>query len=143
MTRIITSKQEISEIFKSIVSFDKKGGGNWEVWHRLISIDGKPAYEIGNICGTCSFYFERLEGANQSIHPENLIEQLNIGLTELDQETINTVSKIIPNGKYKVILMSIIPKLVELGDESDYFAKAPTDFGELHGFSVTPTSSKD
>lgn len=142
MTRIINiENKEISDS-KSIVSFDKKGGGNWEVWHRLISIDGKPAYEIGNICGTCSFYFERLEGANQSIHPENLIEQLNIGLTELDQETINTVSKIIPNGKYKVILMSIIPKLVELGDESDYFAKEQIDLWGIDGFSGLPHHPK-
>ena len=76
MTRILDKEDlEITDS-KSIVSFETKGNGAWEVWHRYIAIDGKPAYEIGNICGTCSFYFERLEGANRSVHPIDLVEQL-------------------------------------------------------------------
>ncbi len=142
MTRIIKiENKEISDS-KSIVSFDKKGGGSWEVWYRLISIEGKPAYEIGNICGTCSFYFKRLEGANQSIHPDNLLEQLNNGLTELDQETIDIVSKIIPNGKYKVILISIKPRLIELGKGDDYFAKEQIDLWGIDGFYGLPHHPK-
>ena len=122
MTRILhKDKLKISKS-KSIVSFDKKGGGSWEVWHRYISIDGKPAYEIGNICGTCSFYFERLEGANQSVHPTDLIEQLNEGIINLDKKTIEKVSEIIPNGKYKVLLLTVYPKKTELRTENDYFA---------------------
>ena len=77
MTRIQGCEDISITNSKSSISFDKKGGGNWPIWHRYISIEGKPAYEIGNICGTCQFYFERLEGANKSINPIDAIEQLN------------------------------------------------------------------
>lgn len=127
---------------KTIVSFDKKGGGNWKVWHRYISIDGKPAYEIGNICGTCSFYFERLEGANQSVHPIDLVEQLNEGLTSLDKKIIEKVAEIIPNGKYKVILLKVYPKLVELGANNDYFANEEIKLWGIDGFWGLPHNPK-
>lgn len=142
MTRL--QEQDDIEISnsKTIVSFDKKGGGNWEVWHRLISIDGKPAYEIGNICGTCSFYFERLDGANQSVHPQETIEKLNSGLSSLDKQVINSVSTIIPNGKYKVLLLTVYPKLVDLGRDNDYFAKEQIALWGLDGFYGIPFNPK-
>ena len=127
---------------KTIVSFDKKGGGNWEVWHRYISIDGKPAYEIGNICGTCNFYFERLEGANQSVHPTDLIGQLNEGLSSLDKKTIEKVAEIIPNGKYKVLLLTVYPKLIELGTDKDYFANEKIKLWGIDGFWGLPHNPK-
>lgn len=142
MTRILQTEYiEITDS-KTIVSFDKKGGGAWEVWHRLISIDGKPAYEIGNICNTCSYYFERLEGANQSIHPDNLVELLNSGLSQLDSKIIKSVSSIIPNGKYKVVLMTVYPKIVDLGKDNDYFAKEQVDLWGIDGFYGLPHNPK-
>lgn len=142
MTRI--SHRENLEITdsKSIVSFDTKGGGQWEVWHRFISIEGKPAFEIGNICGTCSFYFERLEGANQSIHPTDLIEQLNEGMKSLDKRTIEKVAEIIPNGKYKVLLLTVYPKTVELGTDNDYFANEEIKLWGISGFWGMPHNPK-
>lgn len=127
---------------KTIVSFDKKGGGNWEVWHRYISIEGKPAYEIGNICETCNFYFERLEGANQSVQPTDLIDQLNEGLSSLDKKTIEKVAEIIPNGKYKVLLLTVHPKLVKLGTNKDYFANEKIKLWGVDGFSGLPHNPK-
>lgn len=91
MTRLQGQDQIEIQNSQTIVSFDKKGGGNWEVWHRLISIEGKPAYEIGNICGTCSFYFERLDGTNQSVNPQETIQKLNDGLINLDREVVKSV----------------------------------------------------
>ena len=142
MTRIVSTNDiEISDS-KTIVSFDKKGGGDWKVWNRFISIDGKPAYEIGNVCGTCSFYFERLEGANKSINPDNLVELLNSGLTHLDKDIVESVSAIIPNGKYKVLLMTIYPKVVDLGKENDYFAKEQVDLWGMDKFYGMPHNPK-
>ena len=113
-----------------------------EKWHRYISIDGKPAYEIGNICGTCSFYFERLEGANQSVPPTDLIEQLNEGFDTLDRKTIERISEIIPNGKYKVLLLTIYPKKVELGTSKDYFTNEEIKLWGLNGFWGMPHNPK-
>ncbi len=142
MTRLLGQDDKEIKNSQSIVSFDKKGSENWEVWHRLISIEGKPAYEIGNICETCSFYFERLEGANQSVHPKETIEQLNKGLKSLDKEVVKSVSTIIPNGKYKVLLLTIYPKLVELGKENDYFTNEQIDLWGLDGFYAIPYNPK-
>lgn len=142
MTRILFQDNlEITDS-KSIVSFDTKGGGQWEVWHRLISIDGKPAYEIGNICGTCSFYFERLEGANQSIHPADLIAQLNEGIQNPDRTTIEKIAEIIPNGKYKVILLTVHPKKAEPGTDKDYFANDQLNLWGMDGFWGMPHNPK-
>lgn len=142
MTRIL--HKDILEIknSKSIVSFDTKGGGGWEKWHRFISIEGKPAYEIGNICGTCSFYFERLDGANKSINPTELIDQLNEGLNELDERTVEKIAGIIPNGKYKVLLLTVYPKTVELGTDKDYFANEQVELWGIDDFWGMPHNPK-
>ena len=142
MTRLQGQDDIENQNSQTIVSFDKKAGGNWEAWHRLISIEGKPAYEIGKICGTCSFYFERLEGANQSVHPKETIEQLNEGLKRLNAEVVKSVSAIIPNGKYKVLLLTIYPKLTELGKENDYFSKEQIELWGLDGFYGIPYNPK-
>ena len=142
MTRILYQDSlEITDS-KSIVSFETKGGGDWEVWYRYISIEGKPAYEIGNICGTCSFYFERLEGANQSVHPADLIEQLNEGLSSLDEKTIKKVAEIIPNGKYKVLFLKVFPRKIELGTETDYFANEEVKLWGIDWFGDIPHNPK-
>src|SRR5690606_32183098 len=142
MTRILHKDSLEIKNSRSIVSFDTKGDGPWEKWYRFISIDGKPAYEIGNICGTCSFYFERLEGANQSVHPADLIDQLNEGISILDRKTIETAAEIIPNGKYKVLLLTVHPKKTELGKDKDYFANEETKLWGTEGFSGMPHNPK-
>lgn len=142
MTRILYKDNWEIKNSKSIVSFDTKGGGQWEKWNRFISIEGKPAYEIGNVCGTCSFYFERLDGANQSVHPTELIEQLNEGLNELDNRTIEKIAEIIPNGKYKVLLLTVYPKTVELGTDKDYFANEQVKLWGIDGFYGMPHNPK-
>jgi hypothetical protein len=142
MTRILYQENLEITNSKSIVSFETKGGGDWEVWHRYISIDGKPAYEIGNICGTCNFYFERLEGANQNVQPIDLIEQLNEGLTSLEKKTTEKVAEIIPNGKYKVLLLTVFPKKIELGTETDYFTNEGVKLWGIDGFWGIPHNPK-
>ena len=66
MNRIF-DRQICIEKSASIIGFDTIGGGNWSEWDRYLTIAGKHAYHMGNICGTCQFFFERLNGANKSI----------------------------------------------------------------------------
>ncbi len=134
MSRLLYKEDLEIKDSKSIISFDTKGGGSWEVWNRFISIDGKPAYEIGNICGTCSFYFKRLDGANQSIHPKSLIDELNEGFEEINKEVIEKISEIIPDGKYKVLFLKIYPKHIELGTKKDYFANESIELWGIDSF---------
>lgn len=123
---------------KTIISFEKDSKN----WNRFIAIEGKRAYEIGNVCQTCAFYFERLEGANQKIEPKEVIQKLNNGIKNIDQDLINQISKIIPNGNYKVMLLDFEPKMVSLGTESDYFTNEQIKLWGIDGFWGIPHHTK-
>jgi hypothetical protein len=142
MTRIIARDRIDKTDSQTVISFVKTGTENWPVWNRFIYLDGKPAYEIGNICGTCRFYFERLDGASQNIESKYTIQQFNEGLGLLDPEVIATVSAIIPDGKYKVLLLEVYPKLVELGGAHDYFTHDQVAVWGIDGFYGLPHNPK-
>lgn len=127
MSRIIKSQSVSVGNSKSIISFETTGGGNWKIWDRYICIKGNKAYHIGNICGTCAFFFERMDGANQTISPHELSHILKAGLTDLNQDFLDNVKLILPNGKYIAALMEIEPKLIEIGSKEDYFCKEQVD----------------
>lgn len=118
ITRLLGQDDLAIEDSTSIITF----GYSSDSWYRFINVDGKPAFEIGNVCGTCEFYFRRLGAATQSVHPAEMIQQLNDGLTVLDRNIVERVSAIVPNGRYKVLLLRVYPKLVEPGTENDYFS---------------------
>lgn len=125
MSRIIDNKDWSIKDSKSIISFETTGGGDWEIWDRYITIEGKKAFHIGNICGTCSFFFERLDGANgsnQGISPKEINEVFQKGLKQLEDDFLSRVSLILPNGEYKILLNEVNPQFVELGTEQDYFS---------------------
>lgn len=127
---------------KSILAFETKGGGSWEVWNRYISIEGKKAYEIGNVCGTCGFYFERMEGANRSVHASDAIGALNRGLSTIDETAVGTLKAIVPNGSYVVVLGAVRPVLCKPGDETDYFSHEQVDSWGIDGFWGFPHNPK-
>lgn len=108
---------------KSTLGFATKGGGGWGIWDRFITIEGKDAYHIGNVCGTCSFFFQRCDGANQSLNPLELQEQLTNGLTGLTDAQATVLSELLPDGDYEATLLRRIPRLVTPGDPDDYFCR--------------------
>lgn len=108
---------------KSPLGFATKGGGSWEVWDRFITIEGKDAYHIGNICGTCSFFFQRLAGANQSLNPRGFQDQLSSGLTGLTDAQATVLSELLPDGDYEAALLLRIPRLVSPGNTDDFFCR--------------------
>jgi hypothetical protein len=120
---LIDSSQLTVTDSESILGFETEGGGSWKVWDRYLTIDGKKAFHIGNVCGTCSFFFERLEGANQSINAPDAIEKLNSGLGSLDPSVVKALSCIIPDGVYGVLFQRVYPTLVQPGAKDDYFGK--------------------
>lgn len=122
----------------SILSFETEGDGAWPSWNRYIAIDGKKAFEIGNVCGTCAFYFKRLEGANRSIEPKAVISVLNAGLIGLESGFISDISTLFPDGNYRVLLTEIAPKLVKPGDSDDYFIDEQVEIWGIDGFYNLP-----
>lgn len=119
---------------QSIIGFEKVGSGQWPVWDRYLTIEGKRAYHIGNICDTCAFFFERLEGANQSISATTVVERLRVGLTMLDTTLIQSIQKILPVGEYRVSLLDMMPHLVAPGTEDDYFVREQVDLWGVEPF---------
>lgn len=119
---------------KSPLGFANKGGGSWKVWDRFITIEGKDAYHIGNICGTCSFFFQRLNGANRSLNPRNFQDQLSSGLTELTDAQASVLSELLPDGDYETSLLFRIPRLVAPGEPDNYFCREQPALWGINGF---------
>jgi hypothetical protein len=119
---------------KSPLGFATKGGGAWEVWDRFITIDGKDAYHIGNICGTCSFFFQRCEGANRSLNPADFQDQLSSGLAGLTDTQISLLSELLPDGDYEASLLFRAPHLVTPGETDDYFCREQPSLWGVDGF---------
>lgn len=121
LSRLIDKQSWSIEGSHSILAFETAGANHWDAWDRYITIHGKRAFHIGNICGTCEFFFERLEGANQGVSPREISTELQVGISQLDSDLLSKVSLILPNGDYEVSLLEVKPKLVDLGTEDDYF----------------------
>ena len=106
----------------SIISFETKGDGQAKIWDRYLCLEGKPAYHIGNICGTCEFFFERQEGANRKVSPERVSSALRAGIQTLNPELIQDIASILPSATYEVALFECRPQLVNPGENADYFS---------------------
>ena len=126
----------------SILAFERTGNEHWKVWDRFLKVEGKPAYHIGNVCDTCSFFFERLDGANQSISPSEVSGNLREGLKDFDDSLIDKIKPIFPKGDYIVSLLEVNPDKVSLGSESDYFSNEQIKLWGVDGFWNLPHHPK-
>jgi hypothetical protein len=128
-----TSEQNVTGS-SSIIGFATEGDGSLTGFDRYLTVEGNKAFHIGNVCGTCSFFFERLEGANQSVDVEAIVGNLNRGITELGPPVIPALALIVPDGTYKVLLQEIHPYLVKPGESADYFANEQVSLWGIDGF---------
>jgi hypothetical protein len=118
----------------SVLAFESTGDEDHKIWDRFLTVEGKPAYHIGNVCGTCFFFFERLEGANQSISPSEISNNLSQGLKQLDESLLGKIKTILPNGEYLAILLEIFPSRVFPGSAKDYFTHEQVELWGIDGF---------
>lgn len=127
---------------RSLLAFESTGNEHWKVWDRFLTVEGKPAYHIGNVCGTCSFFFERLDGANQSISPIEISDNLRQGLKDIDDSLLGKIKPILPEGDYVASLLEVVPVRVLPGSASDYFAKEQVELWGIDGFWNLPRYPK-
>lgn len=118
----------------SALGFARKGGGQWTEGDRFLTLDGKPAYHLGNICNTCSFMFERLDGANRSLTAEQLGDRLAAGTPPMDQEWLAAVGALLPVGDYIPFYVRVSPALVTPLGPGDYFAAEQVATWGVDGF---------
>lgn len=108
---------------RSPLGFSTTGGGHWPEWDRFLTVDGEPSYLLGNVCGTCGFLFERLDGGGIGlIQPWELAARLAEGLDSLPADVVETLAPLMPAGDYRVLLLRLRPRLAMPGGADDYFA---------------------
>ena len=142
MSKLVTATETTSAAAKSRIGFATEGGGQWAEWDRFITLDGKRAYHIGNICGTCAFVFERLPGANDKLSPTELSALLKFGLTGLDGDVVSTATAALPAGSYNVLLLNCTPRLVFPSKEGDYFFEEQAELWGIDSFWGLPHYTK-
>jgi hypothetical protein len=108
---------------ESALGFTRTGGGSWPKWDRFLTLDGKPAYHIGNICNTCEFFFERLGGATRSVSAERLASDLATGVPSMHAAWLRSVGELLPPGEYVPFYTQVTPRLVTPGRAGDYYAE--------------------
>jgi hypothetical protein len=118
----------------SIIGFETAAGGNLPVWDRFLTIKGKRAYHIGNVCNTCEFFFERLDGANQSVDTKDIADTLEHGLEQLEPGFVERTGMILPKGQYYALVTTVLPALVSPGSIQDYFCHEQVDLWGIDGF---------
>lgn len=140
MTSVLDTTTHTVTGSDSTVGFrdDRSGDGPW----RSLTIEGKPAFDLGTMCDTCDFIFERMTGANQSVEPTGIADSLRVGLSTLDGDTVMSAGRALPDGDYRVALLDVAPQLVWPGDEHDYFTHEQLDVWEIDSFWGLPHNPK-
>lgn len=118
---IVRTARQLSSTAE-IVTFPTPDGDSDEAWFRFLALRGERVFEIGNICGTCQFWFRRLEGQAAPIDVAALDSKLANGLTTLDPEVVDAFAALLQVGAYHIALFRLVPLRVELGSAGDYFA---------------------
>jgi hypothetical protein len=126
----------------SPLGFETAGGGSWPKWYRYLTLDGKRAYEVGNICSTCTFFCERMEGANSKVEIEDLVARLSAGMQPTDEVTLRKLSTMIPTGQYNANFVELLPFAVDLGTSTDYFVNEQQAVWGVDGFWGLPHNPK-
>jgi len=106
----------------SRLAFETAGSGALPVWDRYLTVDGRRAYQLGNVCGTCRFLFERMEGANGTIDVGKLTGRLEAGVERLDGLLVDSLALLMPAASYHVALLRMHACAVKLVAEEDYFS---------------------
>ncbi|MDX6256655.1 MAG: hypothetical protein QOJ11_2989 [Frankiales bacterium] len=86
-------------------------------------MDDRPAFELTYWCGTCTFLFQRLEGANEALSVAGLERRLSDGLDGLDDQVIGDFATLLPGGDYLPLLLTVQPRLTYPAGPGDYFTE--------------------
>ncbi len=118
----------------SRIGFATDGDETWKVWDRYLTVNGKRAYHLGNVCQTCRILFERMDGANTSVTVEGVAEVLRCGVSTISDSVVKKVSMGLPTDDYLVCLADASPQLVRPGEPDDYFMKENVDLWGIEAF---------
>jgi hypothetical protein len=143
MSKLTAVADATSTNADSRIGFQTEGGGKWPVWDRFITLDGKKAHHIGNICGTCPFIFERKEGANDKVSCPELSERLRHGVSNVDEAITRAAMAALPTGLYKAMSLSCTPRLIVPSKKGDYFFEEQIELWGIDPFWGVPHYTKN
>lgn len=118
------------------IGFERTGTEYWKEWERYLTIDGKKAFHLGNICDTCHFLFSKLGDSNIAPPTKEISTRLEKSKDVLDTRFLDLLGQILPADDFFVACIRVKPQLTHPGDKLDYFSKeCPALFaiGEYHG----------
>jgi hypothetical protein len=105
-----------------------------------LNIGRIPLYYIGTMCETCQAVFERVNTAKLPLTPEQLSTQLGAGLSTISQAVIDTMTALLPSGRYQVGLITMKPLLM-IGQEPPVSLSCQADYYWLGHFDETHKGS--
>ena len=112
------------------------------MWDRYLSVDGKHAYNLGNICQTCAFLFQRMYGANTSVEIEGTAEALKSGVSQLSNPVVEKIKDGLPEGDYISLLLEADLQPARPGSANDFFASEQIQLYGLDPFWDLPHDAR-
>lgn len=140
MSTLLAQGIATSRCADSRIGFATQGGDNWPAWDRFLTLDGQQAYHIGNICGTCAFFFERLQAADHKLPVPQLVARFRDGIRQLDRDLLDEIAAILPAGEYHAMLLQCVPQLVLPAAPEDYFCQEQVSLWGVDPFVGSPHS---
>ena len=122
MSRLIQSLPVKTAGTASRLGFSTTGSANWPAWDRFLTVDGAPAFHLGNICDTCAFFFERKDGAGRPLGVEALARTLEAGVPALAPALVDHLATAMPQGSYDALLLRADVQATMHGEPGDYFS---------------------
>lgn len=101
---------------------------------RYLRLHERRAYEVGNGCETCTFWFTRMEGANTNVSVDALRTRFAAGVSSASELAVEQFSAVLANEDYMVLLMDVLPVLTAPDDRAGYFAVEQVELWGLDGF---------
>ena len=136
MAKLLSKSCAMLGSSKPVIELTTTGTGSWPTWDRFLAFNGDAVVHIGNICGTCSFFFERLDDAAPP--PIDIMRAaLAKGLAEIDPVLVEGFSALLPKGEYLLALIDCTPVRVEQGAPDDYFV---VDKQDAHDDPIEPNT---
>lgn len=143
MSKLIQVLDAVSTSSGSRIGFATQGSESLPVWDRFITLDGKKAHYLGNVCGTCEFIFERHEGATSKVSPESLSQLFRNGISNINDGIKDAVMALLPVGDYKMLLLSCVPRLIIPSKIGDYFFEEQIELWGVDPFWGVPHYTKN